>query len=247
MTSDKETRILLADDHPMFRAGLRSMLESTDGFSIVGEAADGAEAVALARQTVPDILLLDVAMPLLSGLEVLRDIADLNNTTRSILLTASMTKDQIMYALQLGARGVLWKQSAAHLLLKSIRCVMSEELWVSREIVGDLVHTLRRIPAVQRCEATADLQQLVETTVPCKNTVERKFGLTSREVEIVRAIVDGKSNRDIAATYAISEYTVKHHLTSIFDKVGVYSRLELAVFAIHHGLSDPHQNVPRSA
>jgi two-component system nitrate/nitrite response regulator NarL len=259
----KRIRILMADDHPMFREGLRSMLAADDHFTIVGEASNGSEAVTLARQTLPDILLLDVAMPLMSGFEVLQNISNLDKGVRPIMLTANITRNEIVYALQLGARGILWKNSAVCLLLKSIQCVMNEQLWISREITSDLVNVLRALPTVQcgklqdlskqpKCEETVPLSaprspkakpsEQPDEAVSAGSSDERKFGLTAREVEIVSAIVDGQSNRDIALTYGISEYTVKHHLTSIFDKVGVYSRLELAVFAIHHELGSHLNN-----
>src|SRR5215471_5774268 len=144
----KPIRILMADDHPLFRAGLRSLLETSQHLNIVGEASNGSEAVRLARETRPDVLLLDVVMPLLSGFEVLREIWDLHKNVRSILLTADIARSEVVYALQLGARGVLWKNSAAPLLLKSIECVMNEEVWISRELIADLVDTLRAASVV---------------------------------------------------------------------------------------------------
>jgi two-component system, NarL family, nitrate/nitrite response regulator NarL len=247
-------RILMADDHPMFRQGLRALLEMNEDFDIIGEATNGAEAVAMTQQSLPDVLLLDVSMPGLTGFDVLRQITGLESV-RTIMLTAAITKSDIVQALQLGARGVVWKDVGAEILCKSIRCVMNEQLWVSRETVSHLVDTLRTMPA-QRSESAvqaSDNQPTKETTVapqrgesePSEKSDERvsftkpggrKFGLTARELEIITAIVDGQSNRDIAITYKISEYTVKHHLTRIFDKVGVFSRLELAMFAIHHDL-----------
>src|ERR1051326_701367 len=168
-TSRKSIRILMADDHPMFRAGVRLFLESTQQYTIVGEASNGSEAVSLVRQTTPDVLLLDVAMPILSGLEVLREISDLQKTVRSILLTADIGRNEVLYALQLGARGVLWKSSAPPLLLKSIECVMNEEVWISREIVADLVDTLRATPVVQansNPNISPELLRAAETLAP---------------------------------------------------------------------------------
>jgi DNA-binding NarL/FixJ family response regulator len=254
----ERTRILIADDHPVFRTGLRAVLESNSDFIIVGEASNGTEAVALARETLPDILLLDVNVPLMSASEVLREVTSLDKGVRVILLAANITRNETVYALQLGARGLLGKNSAASVLLNSIRCVMNDELWVTREIVVDLVDSLRRIPAFQtrEMEDTSRPPALRETRIvplpePKKGKASehaqvfpraaktRKFGLTAREMEVVNAIVDGQSNRDIAQTYGITESTVKHHLTRIFDKIGVYSRLELALFALRHDLSSP--------
>lgn len=214
-------RIVTADDHPIFRDGLRRLLEAEPGLKVVGEACDGAEAVKLARQLKPDILLLDLAMPRHPGLEALRELSSGPGSSglRVILLTAAAEKAQIVEALQLGARGVVLKDSATQLLLKSIEAVMSGEYWVGRESVSNLVLYLRNLVQSSGEEAK-----------------QRKFGLTPRELEIVSAVVAGYANKEIAEYFRISEDTVKHHLSNIFDKVGVSTRLELALFAVNQSL-----------
>ena len=214
-------RILIADDHPIFRDGLRRLLEAEEGLQVLGEAADGAEAVKLARQLKPDILLLDLAMPKHPGLEALRDlsVAPSASPVRVILLTAAAEKSQIVEALQLGARGVVLKDSATQLLLKAIHTVMAGEYWVGRESVSNLVQYLRTLMQSSVDEAR-----------------QRKFGLTPRELEIVSAVVAGYANKEIAEYFKISEDTVKHHLSNIFDKLGVSTRLELALFAVNQAL-----------
>src|SRR2546425_11741843 len=134
-------RILIADDHPIFRDGLRRLLEAEPDLKVVGESCDGAEAVKLVRQLRPDILLLDLAMPRHPGLEELREMSSgaASNSVRVILLTAAAEKNQIVEALQLGARGIVMKDSATQLLLKSIHTVMAGEYWVGRESVSNLV------------------------------------------------------------------------------------------------------------
>jgi DNA-binding NarL/FixJ family response regulator len=214
-------RIVIADDHPIFRDGLRRLLEAESGLKVIGEACDGAEAVQLARQLKPDILLLDLAMPRHPGLEALREMSSGSgqNAVRVILLTAAAEKNQIVEALQLGARGVVMKDSATQLLLKSIHTVMSGEYWVGRESVSNLVQYLRTLVQSSGEEAR-----------------QKKFGLTPRELEIVSAVVAGYSNKEIAEYFKISEDTVKHHLSNIFDKLGVSTRLELALFAVNQSL-----------
>jgi DNA-binding NarL/FixJ family response regulator len=214
-------RIVIADDHPIFRDGLRRLLEAESDLRVVGEACDGNEAVKLARQLRPDILLLDLAMPRQPGLEALREMNSGagSNSVRVILLTAAAEKKQIVEALQLGARGVVLKDSATQLLLKSIHTVMSGEYWVGRESVSNLVQYLRTLVQSSGEEAR-----------------QKKFGLTPRELEIVSAVVAGYSNKEIAEYFKISEDTVKHHLSNIFDKLGVSTRLELALFAVNQGL-----------
>jgi len=212
-------RILIADDHPIFRDGLKRLLESEGEFKVIGEACDGVEAVSMARQLIPEVMLLDLAMPRRQGLETLRELASDARSVRVILLTAAAEKEQIVEALQLGARGVVLKDSATQILLKSIRAVMNGEYWVGRESVSNLVQYLRTL-----------------VTPPSAFPQRNKYRLTPRELEIIAAVVAGFANKEIAQYFKISEDTVKHHLSNIFDKVGVSSRLELALFAVNQSL-----------
>jgi two-component system, NarL family, nitrate/nitrite response regulator NarL len=214
-------RILIADDHPIFRDGLRKLLETEPGLKVIGEASDGADAIKQARQLKPELLLLDLAMPRMPGLEALKELSSGGGSgpLRIILLTAAAEKHQIVEALQLGARGVVLKDSATQLLMRAIRTVMAGEYWVGREPVSNLVQYLRT---------------LVHTTN--QEAKQRKFGLTPRELEIVSAVVAGYANKEIAEHFKISEDTVKHHLSNIFDKLGVSTRLELALFAVNQAL-----------
>jgi two-component system, NarL family, nitrate/nitrite response regulator NarL len=212
-------RILIADDHPIFRDGLKRLLESEGEFKVIGEACDGVEAVAMARQLIPEVMLLDLAMPRRQGLDTLRELSSDARSVRVILLTAAAEKEQIVEALQLGARGVVLKDSATQILLKSIRAVMNGEYWVGRESVSNLVQYLRTL-----------------ATPPSAFPQRNKYRLTPRELEIIAAVVAGFANKEIAQYFKISEDTVKHHLSNIFDKVGVSSRLELALFAVNQSL-----------
>jgi two-component system, NarL family, nitrate/nitrite response regulator NarL len=212
-------RILIADDHPIFRDGLRRLLEAERGFKVIAEACDGVEAVEFTRSLRPDILLLDLLMPRRPGLEALRELSVDSSPVRVILLTAAAEREQIVEALQLGARGVVLKDCGTEVLLGSIRAVLNGEYWVGREAVSNLVQYLRGL-----MESSTKLSR------------QRRFGLTPRELEIVSAVVAGYANKEIAERFKISEDTVKHHLSNIFDKVGVSTRLELALFAVNQAL-----------
>lgn len=215
-------RILVADDHPLFRDGLRRLLQSEPGFEVVGEASDGDELLALIRKAKPDILLLDLSMPRRDGMAVLRELAAAKIPVRTLLLTAAIDQAQIVQALRLGAYGVILKESTTQRLFDSIRCVMAGQYWVGRESVSDLVKALRSAGGPP--EGSSGLRG-------------RDFGLTPRELEIVTLVVAGYSNPDIAQRCSISEQTVKHHVSNIFDKLGVSNRLELALFAVNHRLT----------
>jgi len=212
-------RILIADDHPIFRDGLRRLLEAEQGFKVVAEACDGVEAVDFVRRFKPEILLLDLAMPRRPGIEALRELNRESAAVRVILLTAAAEREQIVEALQLGARGVVLKDCGTEILMTSIRAVLNGEYWVGREPVPNLLQYLRGL-----MDSSTKLSR------------QKRFGLTPRELDIVSAVVAGYANRDIAEHFKISEDTVKHHLSNIFDKTGVSTRLELALFAVNQSL-----------
>jgi DNA-binding NarL/FixJ family response regulator len=222
-TRTDPVRIVIADDHTIFRQGLRKLLEAERGFRVVGEAADGAETVALVEKLRPDILLLDIQMPRRSGLEALQDLESSAGPVRTIILAAIIEKRNIVEALQLGARGVVLKESAIDVLIQSIRTVMAGHYWLGQDQVTDILRTVRELTQAAQGPPVA----------------QSSFGLTPRELQVIARITAGYSNRDVAKELSLSERTVKHHLTHIFDKLGVYSRLELALFAVNHHLVEP--------
>jgi DNA-binding NarL/FixJ family response regulator len=213
-----QIRIVIADDHPVVRIGVKNMLQSDSGLDVIGEASDGDEAITGTLELLPDILLLDLQMPRLPGLEAMRAIMSGSPSVKILLLTSTITTQQIIEALQIGARGIVLKDALADHLTTAIRAVSSGDYWIGGKRVVNLVGALHEL--------------MQQAAVPERKT----YGLTPRELEVVGCIVEGCSNRDIAKQFSISEETVKRHLSNIFDKTGVSTRLELALFAIAHQL-----------
>jgi two-component system nitrate/nitrite response regulator NarL len=211
-------RILLADRQEIFRDGLKRLLESEPGFVVVGTAGNAREVLQLVRDLDPDVLLLDLALPG-DSLEILRTLAATPHRVRTIGLTAGVEKDVLDAAMQHGARGTIRKESATTLLFKSIRTVFGDEPWICRDDSG---------PAVDETSGAAP-QGGVDAHA-------KRFRLTRREMDIVSAVAAGESNKGIARKLSLSEDTVKQHVSHVFDKLGVFSRLELAVFAFNHDL-----------
>lgn len=209
------TRVLLAEDHPIVRDGLRLLLQSRADLAVVGEAVDGVEAVQLVRKTRPHLLLLDLAMPRRNGLDVLHDIAQERSRPRVLILTAEVEPQEAAAAIAAGASGIILKQAATATLFDAIDAVMSGEYWIRGE----------------RLKTIGSGREWLTT-----NANANRFGLSPREREIVNAVVAGMSNRGVAKHLAISEQTVKHHLKNIFEKTGVSSRVELTVLAVRYRL-----------
>src|ERR1700736_1244711 len=215
-------RILIADDHPIVRDGLRKLLSLEDDFEIVGEASDGREVLDKVQELDPDVLLLDLRMPNLDGLSTLQAMTQLNKKTKVIVLTASEDKNEFVQAMKLGCSGIVLKQTAPELIVKSIRKVQGGEIWLDS-------HTTA---AVMRQFASPS--DIASASGPGKS--RERSPLSQREREIVQLVAQGFKKKEMAEKMFISEQTVKNHLHNIFDKLGVSDRLELALYAIHKGL-----------
>src|SRR3984893_18555547 len=215
-------RVLIADDHPIVRDGLKKLLSLEEDFQVVGEASDGCEVLDKVQELDPDGVLLDLRMPNLDVLSALQALQQTNKRTRVIILTASEDKNEFVQAMKLGCSGIVLKQTAPDLIVKSIRKVNSGEIWLDSNTTA----------AVMRQFTTG-----LEGSGSAQEGKGRECSLLStREREIVAFVVQGHKNKEMAEKMFISEQTVKNHLHNIFDKLGVSDRLELALYAIHKGL-----------
>src|SRR5579871_857453 len=221
-TSGKTIRILIADDHPIFRDGLKHLLATEKDFEVVGEAGHGDDVLPAVEKLHPDILLLDLKMPGTHGLAVLQKMQAAQSPTKVIVLTASDDKNEFVQAMKLGTCGIVLKQSATDLLFKSIRKVNDGEIWLDS-------HTTAAV--IRQFASGDDLP-----AVPSNGRARERLPLSQREREIVTLVAQGFKNKEMAEKMFISEQTVKNHLHNIFDKLGVSDRLELALYAIHNNL-----------
>jgi len=210
-------RILLADRQEIFRDGLERLLESEPHFVVVGGSGNARETLQLVRDFDPDVLLLDLALNGGDSLEILRTLAATPHRVRTIGLTAGVESDLMNAAMQHGARGSIRKESATALLFQNIRTVFHDEQWICRD---------EAVPALDEASAPAHGDA----------AKAKRYRLTRREMDIVSAVAAGESNKGIARKLSLSEDTVKHHVSHVFDKLGVFSRLELALFAFNHDL-----------
>jgi two-component system, NarL family, nitrate/nitrite response regulator NarL len=211
-------KLLIADDHVIFREGLRKLLEAAADISIVGEASNGHECIKMLEKLKPDVLLLDLRMPEKDGLGVLEEVNFDSLPTRAIVLTAAEDERDVVRAMRLGACGVVLKHSASELLVKCIRKVHDGEIWLDNRMTAGVIDAFKK---------SAGSGQRREKPL-----------LSDRQKEIVQLVAQGFRNREVGEKLFISEQTVKNHLHYIFDKLGVSDRLELALYAIHHRLID---------
>jgi len=218
-------RIVVADDHPIFRDGLCKLLALEEDFEVVAQAQDGRQVLDVLQQTEPHILLLDLKMPGLDGLATLQKLQTTAGKTRVIVLTASDDKNEFVQAMKLGTSGIVLKQTATELLIKSIRKVHAGEIWLDS-------HTTAAV--IRQFVANEDVPPSAAPLAALRD--RERSPLSQREREIVALVAQGFKNKEMAEKMFISEQTVKNHLHNIFDKLGVSDRLELALYAIHNNL-----------
>ena len=207
--------VLIADDHALFCEGLKMLLAQKDDIRVVGEAKDGLETLKMVEALHPDIVLLDILMPEAGGLEILPKIRGSSPKTRILILTGFFEEELITEAMQNGAKGYLLKTATQTDLVKAIRTTHSGELWAERKVLTLLLENL--------------FQKVSDLHAPLS---ELRENLTEREQEIVEWVIQGMTNKEIAAQLGISDKTVKTHLSNIFSKLKVSRRLELLLYRI---------------
>jgi two-component system, NarL family, nitrate/nitrite response regulator NarL len=213
-------RVLVADEQPLIREGVSALLSARHDFRVVGQARSESEIVRQLRQVTPDIVLSDVSMLGDSTLGMARGLNAVGSclVCQAVVLAAAIETVDVITLLRRGVRGILSKQSATELIFKCLLAVHKGEVWISRSIETSIVEALS------------------SGTDPALHRSPGEFRLTSREYEVLQLVAQGEANKRVAERLAVSEDTVKHHLTNIFDKTGASSRLELALFAVHHHL-----------
>jgi two-component system, NarL family, response regulator NreC len=213
----KTVRILLADDHTVVRKGLRLLLETHAGFEVVADAADGRAAVALAEQSTPDVVVMDVAMPVLNGIEAARQITARLPHTAVVFLSMHSDESYVLKALKAGARGYLLKDSAEQDLIHAVEAVAGGKSFFS--------------PAISRMMMEDYMRELRERQI--EDTYEL---LTTREREVLQLLAEGKSNKEVAAVLNLSLYTVETHRGNILQKLNLHSGADLILYAIRKGV-----------
>jgi DNA-binding NarL/FixJ family response regulator len=212
--ADKRIRVLLVDDHQVVRRGLRTFLEVQDDIEVVGEAGDGAEGVALTEELLPDVVLMDVKMPGMDGIDALRKLRELANPAKILIVTSFTEQRTVVPALRAGAAGYVYKDVDPDALAGAIRSVHAGHVLLQQEIAGAL---------------------LADDT-PGSGT-GRGSTLTEREREVLALIADGRSNREIARALVLSEKTVKTHVSNILMKLDLADRTQAALWAVRHGMT----------
>ncbi len=211
-------KVGVVDDHPIYRTGVVRLLEPEDDLTVIGEGANGMEAILLIERYQPDVLLLDLKMPVMDGLQTLNEVSKRRLNARIIVMISNEERDKAVRAVRLGARGILFKDADPTLLPKSIRKVYAGEVWIDNPILSQALESLLTKPSASPAPAETDSK------------------LSNREMEVVRCVAMGLRNKEVADKLGVTEATVKNHLTSVYSKLGVNDRLELILYAIHNTL-----------
>ncbi|MDQ2755301.1 MAG: response regulator transcription factor [Actinomycetota bacterium] len=218
-------RVLVADDHVLFRRGLQMVLHQEGDIEVVGEASDGAEAVARAEELLPDVILMDVRMPKVTGIEACLSIKELVPSSKILMLTISDEETDLFEAVRAGANGYLLKDVPGEEIAAGIRAVQSGQSLISPSMASKLL---------------AEFAQISRKDAEAPNPHAPK--LTDREVEVLRLVARGMANREIGTALFISENTVKNHVRNILEKLQLHTRMEAAMYAVRQNIIDPRQH-----
>ena len=239
VTSNSSGPIILASDFPIFRDSLKTYLKEETDIEIVGCANTEQEVIPLLQSLQPKLVVLDLNLEWEALCALLHQIHT-TSSVRSLVMSDGLDSGRVTQLIVHGAHGVVPSRTTRELLTKSIHTVLAGGFWVSRATVTDFVALIRESASgmrVKMADAKIEPADMAPGSAQIKLEAEvARLGLTRREMQVIGALVDGQTNKDIAATFNISEYTVKHHLTNIYDKLGVYNRVELVLFAINRGL-----------
>ena len=219
MPAERRPSVFIVDDHSFFRAGLRKVL-TEHGFPVVGEAADGQAALALVERRKPDLVVMDLSMPGMSGAEATREITERFPSTAVLVVTVSTGESDVVDALEAGAAGYLLKDSAPAEIVKAVEAAVSGDAPLSPRVARLVVQRARMTPGGGASAATVAMEQLTE-----------------REREVLRLLAEGLDNREIAQALFLSPTTVKRHVSAIVGKLGVSNRVQAAIFAVRAGLA----------
>jgi len=239
VTSNSSGPVILASDFPIFRDSLKTYLKQETDIDIVGCANSEQEVIPLLQSLQPKLVVLDLNLEWEALCALLHQIHT-TSSVRSLVMSDALDSSRVTQLILHGAHGVVPSRTTRELLAKSIHTVLAGSFWVSRATVTDFVALIRESASgmrVKMADAKIEPGDIATGSAQIKSEAEiARLGLTRREIQVIGALVDGQTNKDIAATFSISEYTVKHHLTNIYDKLGVYNRVELVLFAINRGL-----------
>jgi len=210
-------KVMIADDHAMVRQGLKTILELEEDINVIAQAANGEEAVSIARAQKPDVILMDINMPVLNGLQAIKILKEEDKRYKIIVLTLHQEREYLFKTLQLGCEGYVLKDAESSVLIEAIRSVYQEQTYIQTNMTCELVKEFNRVTLVEKDNSITN-------------------NLTNREIEVLKQIAEGMINKEIAKNLFISEKTVKNHISNIFKKLDVNDRTQATIYAFKHNI-----------
>lgn len=214
-----EIKVIIADDHAMVRQGLKTIIELEEDMTVIAQASNGQEAVTLARKYKPDIILMDINMPEVNGIQAIKQLKDEDKNFKIIVLTLHQDREYLFKTLQMGCEGYVLKDAESSVLIDAIRSVYKNQTYIQPNMTNELIKEFNRVTSTS-------------------HEKDASSNLTNREIEVLLLITDGMINKEIAKKLYISEKTVKNHISNIFKKLDVNDRTQAAIYAIKHNLKN---------